>query len=75
MEPSQDASVRWRRVCEISLRVMDAPKGEWDAILDRECDSELRAQVLAVCRDYSETDDFLGAVGVSPLLFEDLLTG
>ena len=77
MKSNQEASDRWKRVCELALRLLDSPKAEWDSILDRECeaDSELRAQVLAVCENYSETDEFFGAVAVSPLQFKDPLKG
>jgi len=59
------------------MRLLDSPKPEWDSILDRECevDSALRVQVLAVCENYSETDEFFGAVAISPLQFEDPIKG
>ena len=77
MKSNQDASDRWRRVCELSLRLLDTPKAEWDSILDRECeaDNELRAQVLAVCENYSETDEFFGSLVDPPLSFEDPFKG
>lgn len=77
VKSSQDASDRWKRVCELSLHLLDCPMPEWDSILDRECnaDSELRAEVLAVCENYSETDEFFGAVAMSPLRYEDPIKG
>jgi hypothetical protein len=69
VKSSQGASDHWKHVCELSSRLLDSPKSEWDSILDRECgeDGELRAQVLEVCSNYSETDEFFGAPVVSPL--------
>ena len=73
MKSSQDASERWKRVCELSLRLMDSPKTEWAPILDTECDADddLRSQVLAVCCNYSETDEIFGVQVDAPLTFED----
>lgn len=61
----------------MSSQLLDSPKSEWNSILDRECggDRELRAQVLEVCGNYSETDDFFGAPVGSPLALEDSLLG
>lgn len=75
--PNRDSSDRWKRVCEISSSLLDSSEPQWDSILDRECgtDSELRAQVLQVCDNYSETDDFFGEPVVSPLTLEDSLIG
>ncbi len=77
VKSSQEASARWKRVCELALHLLDSPRSEWDSILDRECeaDSALRAQVLAVCENYSESDEFFGAVADPPLLFEEPLNG
>jgi hypothetical protein len=77
VKPSQDAGERWKRVCELSSRLLDSPNPEWNSILDRECgaDSELRAQALEVCNNYSETDEFFGAPVVSPLTIDDSLIG
>lgn len=61
----------------MSSLLLDSPKPEWNSILDLECgtDSELRAQVLEVCSNYSETDEFFGVPVVSPLTLEDSLAG
>ena len=69
----QDASSRWRRVCELALALLDSPTGEWDHLLARECgeDVELRFEVLRVCRNYSENDELFGAPVVSSLVVED----
>jgi serine/threonine protein kinase len=74
---SQDASGRWKRICELSSTLLDSPKPEWNSILDRECgaDHELRAEVLRVCTNYSETDEFFGMPVDAPLLREDSLVG
>ncbi len=77
MTPSQDARARWKLVCDLSSLLLDSSRQNWDTLLDRECgaDGELRAQVLAVCSNYSETDEIFGAAVVSPLIFEDSLVG
>lgn len=77
MKSSQDASDRWNHVCALSSLLLDSPKPDWKYILDRECgtDSELRAQVLEVCNNYSETDEFFGVPVGSPLILEDSLVG
>jgi tetratricopeptide (TPR) repeat protein len=77
VKPGQDASDRWKRVCELSSLLLDSPKLEWSSLLDRECvaDHELRAQVLGVCDKYSETDEFFGEPVVSPLVIEDSMIG
>ena len=57
--------------------MLDSPPALRDKILARECagDGELRAEVLAVCANYSETDELLGVPALSPLVFEDSLIG
>lgn len=68
---------RWKRICDLSSELLDSATEAWDSILDRECssDEELRAEVLAVCRNYSETDDLFGVPVLSPLGLEDSLIG
>jgi serine/threonine protein kinase len=77
MPQAQEAGARWGLICELSSSLLDSPKSEWNSILDRECgtDSDLREQALAVCGNYSESDDFFGSPVVSPLTLEDSLIG
>jgi hypothetical protein len=59
VELGRDPRERWRLICQLSSHLLDSPKSEWSSILDRECggDKELCAQVLEICRNYSETDE------------------
>lgn len=77
MELGRDPRERWKRICQLSSHLLDSPRSEWNSILDRECgvDQELRAKVLEVCGNYSETDEFFGSPVVSPLTLEDTLIG
>ncbi|MEZ5355056.1 MAG: serine/threonine-protein kinase [Bryobacteraceae bacterium] len=70
-------SERWKRVCAVSSQLLDATPEQWDTILARECagDGRLRAEVLVVCKDYSETDDLFGAPALAPLAPEDSRIG
>ncbi|MEZ5402192.1 MAG: serine/threonine-protein kinase [Bryobacteraceae bacterium] len=70
-------SERWKRVCAVSSLLLDATPEQRETILARECaeDSELRADVLAVCGEYSETDELFGVPALSPLRLEDSLIG
>jgi hypothetical protein len=78
MEPAQEGG-QWKQVCELASHLLDSPAAERDALLAQKCgeDAELRARVLEVCRNYSETDDFFGAPLISPLVAapEDSLAG
>lgn len=65
------------RICNLSSRLLDSPKQEWNSILDRECgtDSELRARVLKICDNYSESDEIFGKAIASPFALEDSFIG
>lgn len=77
MSSAQESEYQWKRVSDVASLLLDSPTPDWDSILARECTGEdsLRAQVLEVCRSYSEDDEFFGAPVVSPLIIEDSLVG